>query len=126
MYNCNKELIDFYNNEVALSQAQQDEMRQRRNANRDRLQKGLVKNGKSLPDEHIPQGSYAMHTMVQDDNNDYDIDDGAAFLKAALVGSKGSELSALDARKMVRDALDDGPFVRPPEEIGRASCRERV
>ena len=115
MFDCNKELIDFYNNEVALSQSQQDEMRQRRNANRDRLKKGLEKNEKPLPDEHIPQGSYAMHTMVQDDNNDYDIDDGAAFLKAVLVGAQGAELSALDARKMVRDALDDGSFENPPE-----------
>lgn len=115
MFNCNKEMNDFFNNEVALSKSEQDEMRQRRNANRNRLKKGLEKNNKPLPLEHVPQGSYAMHTMVKDKNNDYDIDDGAVFNKDDLVGAQGAEMSALDTRKMVRDALDDGSFEKPPE-----------
>ena len=58
-----------------------------------------------------------MHTMVQDENNDYDIDDGVIFLKEDLVGSQGTDKTALDARKMVRSALDDGSFATPPEVL---------
>jgi len=115
MFDCSKEVIGFFSDEVALSKSEQDEMRTRRNANRKRLEKGLKKNKKPLPEEHVPQGSYAMHTMVKDKNNDYDIDDGAVFNKDDLVGAQGAEMSALDVRKMVRDALDDVSFSKPPE-----------
>jgi len=122
MFDCSKEVMGFFNDEVALSKVEQNEMRSRRNANRTRLEKGLKKNEKPLPKEHIPQGSYAMHTMVKDKNNDYDIDDGAVFNKDDLVGAQGAEMSALDVRKMARDALDDGSFDkgRPPEV--RTNC----
>ena len=115
MFDCHKEITDFHKQEVTLKKSQQDEMRNRRDANRKRLHDGLSKSGKPLPIRHVAQGSYAMHTMVQDKDNDYDIDDGAVFKKADLVGDRGAEMSALDARKMVRDALDDGSFEKPPE-----------
>jgi len=120
MFDCSKEVMGFFNDEVTLSKSEQDEMRSRRNANRARLEKGLKKNEKPLPEEHVPQGSYAMHTMVKNKDNDYDIDDGAVFNKDDLVGAQGAEMSALDVRKMVRDALDDGSFSKPPEV--RTNC----
>lgn len=120
MFNCSKEVMGFFKNEVTLSKSEQDEMRSRRNANRTRLEKGLRKNENPLPKEHVPQGSYAMHTMVKNKDNDYDIDDGVVFDKEDLVGTQGAEISALDARKMIRDALDDGSFSKPPEV--RTNC----
>ncbi len=115
MFDCSKEVMGFFKDEVALSETEQGEMRFRRNANRKRLEKGLEKNEKPQSVEHVAQGSYAMHTMVKDKNNDYDIDDGTVFNKEDLVGAQGAEMSALDARKMVQDALDDGSFEKPPE-----------
>lgn len=56
-----------------------------------------------------------MKTMVQHPENDYDIDDGVYFDRDVLVGERGAEMSALQARKMVRDAVDDGRFNSPPE-----------
>lgn len=112
--------MGFFNNEVALSKSEKNEMRSRRNANRKRLEKGLKKDEKPLPEEHVPQGSYAMHTMVKEKNNDYDIDDGAVFNKDDLVGAQGAEMSALSVRKMVRNALDDGSLSEPPEV--RTNC----
>ena len=55
-----------------------------------------------------------MHTMVQEKNNDYDIDDGAVFLKEDLISSWGTDKTALGARKMACSALDDGSFNTPP------------
>ncbi len=120
MFDCSREIIDFFNNEVALSKSEQSDMRKRRDANRNRLKKGLANNNRPLPEEHIAQGSYAMHTMVTDKDNDYDIDDGVVFAKDDLVGAQGAEMSALDARKMVRDALDDDSFKKSPEV--RTNC----
>ncbi len=90
-------------------------MRDRRDANRDRLKKGLKSNNKPAPREFVKQGSYAMKTMVQHPDKDYDIDDGVYFNKEDLVGDRGAEMSGLQARQMVRDALDDGSFKTPPE-----------
>ncbi len=90
-------------------------MRDRRNANRDRLKKGLKDAEKPAPLEFKCQGSYVMKTMTQDAANDYDIDDGVYFDKEDLVGPRGAYMTALEARQMVRDALDDGSFNTPPE-----------
>jgi len=114
MYDCNDDVCTFHDSEVTLNSEQQSEMRSRRNANRKRLKKNLASRNDPQPCSNQAQGSYTMHTMVQDDNNDYDIDDGAVFTKADLVGPQGADKSALNARSMVKSALDDGSFSTPP------------
>ena len=120
MHNCSKEMMGFHDDDVTLPQPERTEMRDRRDANRNRLKDGLEKNENTLPRECATQGSYAMKTMIQRPGKDYDIDDGAYFKRDDLVGPAGGEMSALDARKMVRDALDDGNFKTAPEV--RTNC----
>ncbi len=115
MYDCSKEVLGYHDDEVTLPQSERDEMRDRRNANRDRLKAGLKKAEKPKPLEFKSQGSYAMKTMTQHPEKDYDIDDGVYFDAKDLVGPKGGETTALGARQMVRDALDDGSFNTKPE-----------
>ncbi|MEM9284046.1 MAG: cyclic GMP-AMP synthase DncV-like nucleotidyltransferase [Verrucomicrobiota bacterium] len=115
MKDCNRDVTNYHRDRVILNPGQRKQLRERRNANRDRLKKGLKKNGDPSPDEFIIQGSYAAKTTIQEPANAYDIDDGAAFSKDALLGPQGGEKSALDAKKMVRDAVDDGSFKTPPE-----------
>ncbi len=115
MYDLNKEIVEFHNTEVSLNANQQSDMRKCRDANRNRLKKGLKDNDDPSVKRHVAQGSYAMHTMIQDKNNDYDIDDGAVFDKEDLKGKQDAYLTSLDVRKMVRDAVDDDSFKTPPE-----------
>lgn len=115
MFDCAKDVLAYHNEKVTLPQAEQTDMRNRRNANRDRLKKGLSSAGKPAPREFVVQGSYAMKTMTQHPGKDYDIDDGVYFHKEDLVGDRGAEMSGLQARQMVRDALYDGSFKKPPE-----------
>jgi hypothetical protein len=115
MFDCSDDVLAHHDQKVTLPQADRTEMRGRRNANRDRLKRGLDKNKKPAPYEFASQGSYAMKTMTRHPEYDYDIDDGVYFDKGVLVGERGAEMSALQARQMVRDALDDGSFKRPPE-----------
>src|SRR5258705_5883472 len=61
-----------------------------------------------------------MRTMVQLPDKDWDIDDGVYFDAVDLVGERGGEMTALQARQMVRDAVDDGSFKKKPEV--RANC----
>lgn len=115
MYNCANDILAYHDDEVTLPQAERTNMRGRRDANRERLKKGLKDKNKPAPREFSSQGSYAMKTMTQHPAKDYDIDDGVYFEKAVLIGERGAEMTALQARQMVRDALDDGSFKTPPE-----------
>lgn len=115
MYNCANDVLAYHDDEVTLPQAERTNMRGRRDANRERLKKGLKDKGKPASREFASQGSYAMKTMTRHPAKDYDIDDGVYFDKAVLIGERGAEMTALQARQMVRDALDDGSFKTPPE-----------
>lgn len=115
MFNCANDVLAYHDDKVTLPEAERGNMRERRNANRTRLKNGLKKAGKPAPVKFKSQGSYAMKTMTQHDDNKYDIDDGVYFLKEGLVGPRGGEMSALEARQMVRDAVDDGSFKKAPE-----------
>ena len=56
-----------------------------------------------------------MRTVIQEPNNAYDIDDGVVFTKESLKGPRGGEMSPVDARKMVRDAVHSDSFAKAPE-----------
>jgi hypothetical protein len=120
MFDCSDDVLAYHDDEVTLPQAERTAMRNRRDANRERLKKGLKEGKKPAPREFASQGSYAMKTMTQHPNKDYDIDDGVYFDKGVLVGERGAEMSALQAREMVRDAIDDGTFKTAPEV--RTNC----
>jgi len=120
MFDCSDDVLAHHDDQVTLPQAERTNMRERRDANRNRLNNGLKDNKKPAPREFASQGSYAMKTMVQHPEKDYDIDDGVYFDKDVLVGERGAEMSALQARQMLRDALDDGSFKTPPEV--RTNC----
>src|SRR5580704_13650597 len=115
MFDCAQDVLAYHDEKVTLPQAERTEMRERRDANRERLKKGLKDAKKPAPRDFVSQGSYSMKTMTQHREKDYDIDDGAYFGKEVLIGERGAEISALQARQMVRGALDDGSFNTPPE-----------
>jgi len=102
---CHSEMTGFHRDNVTLSNKQQGEMRTRRDAGRTRLENGLNEAKKAQPKQVRSQGSYQMRTMVQDDDNDYDIDDGAYFASDDLKDGAGVALTPLAARQRVCDAL---------------------
>lgn len=120
MFNTSKQITQFHVDQVALVGQARTDMRNRRNTNRARLKKGLSDNGDPKPVGCHTQGSYAMHTMIQDINLDYDIDDGVYFKADDLKGSQGAEMTALTVRKMVCSALHSDQFNTPPSV--RTNC----
>jgi hypothetical protein len=120
VYDCNKDVLAFHDDEVTLTQSLRTQMRDHRNANRKRLKDRLKEKGCKQPKEFIKQGSYAMLTMVQDADNDYDIDDGVYFAEADLKDDKGEPLSPKAARERVCDALQDDRFNTQPKVLN--SC----
>lgn len=106
MYDCSKEFNKFYRTKVVLPAKEQNELREKRKLNIKRLNEGLseynTEKGKNykIAEERI-QGSMAMHTTVQNDENDYDIDVGIVFESENL-----NELGPLATRNIVANALE--------------------
>ncbi|WP_022668998.1 cyclic GMP-AMP synthase DncV-like nucleotidyltransferase [Desulfospira joergensenii] len=115
MFNCSSEITEFYNKHARLAKAQVDDLAGYRAKNITRLEKGLEKNEDPIPTRHINQGSYAMRTINQHPDNDYDIDIGVIFNKDDLVGRQGADKTALSTRKMVLEAVKDERFNKEPE-----------
>lgn len=114
---CSDDIRSYHDNDVRLPEETRTKLREHRNTNRDRLKAGLEGNENPSPIRFQKQGSYAMRTTVQHPRNDYDIDDGVVFAKSELVGERGAEMQALDARKMVCKALQDDRFAKQPEVL---------
>jgi hypothetical protein len=117
VFDCNKDVLAFHDEEVTLTQSLRTQMRDHRNANRKRLKDRLKEKGHPQPSEFIKQGSYAMLTMVQDPDNDYDIDDGVYFAEADLKDSAGAPLSPKATRERICDALQDDRFNKQPKVL---------
>ena len=118
---CSLEMSKYHKEEVTLQKSDQDAMRSRRDSGRIRLEKGLERNGHPLPTEIESQGSYAMRTMVEDAECDYDIDDGVYFKKDDLKDSNGNDLTPYAARARVCEALKQDERLKLDAEI-RSNC----
>ena len=117
MFDCSSDVRAFHNEEVTLPSSEQKAMRERRDANRKRLKRGLNRNAHPLPKEFKKQGSYATLTMVQDPDNDYDIDDGVYFDADALLDNDGYSLEPKAVRQRVRDSVADEQFKKQPRVL---------
>ena len=123
MRDCSKDVIKYHNEIVTLPPPTRSNIRGNRNANRDRMKRGLRKNDKPQPDEFIIQGSYAMKTMKQHPENNYDIDDGAAFALDKLIDKEGTPMTPRQAKEMVRDALIEGGGLKEDPKVKKNCVR---
>lgn len=105
MYDLSMKFNTFYKTCVVLAQVDQDELYSKKNLNIERLKDGLKEYNKDNNTsysvvEDCVQGSVAMSTVVQNENDNYDIDVAIVFNKSDL-GDKGAQAT----RNMVADAL---------------------
>jgi hypothetical protein len=100
---------------VRMSEDDRADIYGKAKTNRNRLKSGLERDGSPKSIGSHTQGSYAMRTMIQHDRGDYDVDDGVYFKRDSLKNDQCEDKSAVDARKMVSDALQDKRFADQPE-----------
>lgn len=93
---------DFHN-AIKLSDIDEnDTLREKRDILLKKLKDNLSKNENAVVyDSHFDQGSYAMHTGINPDNDDFDIDVGLLFPV-----DKDDYTDPTTLKKWVRDALD--------------------
>ncbi len=117
MFNLNEQMSQFYAGCVQLGSDEKDKLAGYRDTNLERLRSGLAKleeeNGGTYPSYkyYRNQGSYAMRTLNQHPENDYDLD-------VALIFKQG-DLPSLpsDARGRIEQGLKagGGNFSKDPE-----------
>jgi hypothetical protein len=120
-YNANKHLTNFHDDKVFVDDDKLKTARERRDANRTRLKNGLEADKEPMPKDFVPQGSYAMSTMVQSEVETSDIDDGVVFDREDLRDALGDDRSADDTKEMVRKAIAAKDEFKTPPEI-RSNC----
>ena len=105
MYDLSSKFNEFYSSNVVLPQSDLDKLYSIKDLNLQRLKDGL----KEYNEEHntsytiiedAVQGSVAMRTVVQNEDNDFDIDVAVVFNKSDI-GDKGAKAT----RNMIADAL---------------------
>ncbi|WCN36486.1 cyclic GMP-AMP synthase DncV-like nucleotidyltransferase [Aneurinibacillus uraniidurans] len=107
MYNASAKFNAFYNDHVVLRATDQTELKEKKDLNIDRLVSGLAeyneehKTKHTLIDHKI-QGSMAMSTIVQNEENEYDIDVAIIFNKDDLpdgtIATKNIIVDALERK----------------------------
>ena len=105
MYDLSSKFNSFYTSYVVLPQEEQTKLHEKKEKNIQRLKDGLEeynsehKTSYEIVDSCV-QGSMAMSTIVQNENNDYDIDVAIIFDK-----NKIGEIGPRALRNIVADAL---------------------
>lgn len=104
MFDLSSEMGNFYNEEVVLSGETQTNLHKKRKLNVDRLIAGLKEYNEENNTSYkvvytVTQGSIAMHTAVQNDKLDYDIDVAIIFDKENIgdVGSQAIKTVVVDS-----------------------------
>lgn len=120
MFDLSKEFNKFYSECTVLPQSTQNDLRNKKTLNIDRLKAGLNElndeNGTSYSVSDIKeQGSIAMSTVVQNDDKDYDIDIAVIFDEENI----GSDTGTTTIKHIVTNALKKkcSNFKKAPEAL---------
>lgn len=116
MFNYNSKLNQFYNDKVRLNDSDKSLIREYKEKNTKRIISGIKKinqeEDKNYPfPSFIEQGSIAMSTTNQSEDNDYDIDVAVIFPKDSIFKNP------LEARKFIAKAINKNAvnFSKPAE-----------
>lgn len=104
MYDMSKNMIEFHDNHVKLSETEKSKLRNYKTLNLGRLKDGLAEINEEEDTEYqvlldYEQGSVSMSTLTQNDNNEYDIDIAVIFDEDNIPDDPA------EARKIVEAAL---------------------
>lgn len=115
MVDCSRELEKYWDEKVKLSQDKYNELMQKRNLQIEKLKTNLSLESLYLqPIEFINQGSYAMKTIIQQDD-EYDIDVGVVFDKVSLDRFDRKEPAYI--KNHIGKKLKDERFAKSPSVL---------
>ena len=117
MFNYNDQITAYHVKNVTIGEDIRSKLRKHRKANQDRLMNNIREGISVSRSSFVKQGSYANLTMIQESENNYDIDDGVTLKKEELVGERGAEMTPIQVRDMILDALKSDKFKKQPQRL---------
>lgn len=117
IYNYEAPLKKYFDEKIKISNEIKSKLKSNCESNEDRVINGLDEKYKITRASFVQQGSYAMQTIIQAENNEYDIDDAIIFDSSLLKNRNGNDLSANELKNLVLEAVKDERFVRAPEKL---------
>ena len=125
MFDYSEQIEVFREKKVRLPKGFKEKLFAHRDSNRDRIISRLPKRieGLSISQSSFkPQGSSAVRTIIQTKFilEEYDIDDGLVLWMDELVDDDGNELTAIQVKEHVLEALKDGRFAKQPNMAANA------
>ena len=105
MFNCSNALVKYHDTRVTLNQSQKSSLSESLGRICNLIQSGLKSKNNPKPIKIEGIGSYSMKTLVQQDDNNYNIDVGVVFEKSDLFKDGKSELAPFEVRTLVRNAI---------------------
>ena len=117
MADLNHEFKTFYDR-IALASSKKDSLRKARNALRDKIRRHFRETLKLKVPKFQGQGSYAMRTMINPLNGEFDIDDGV-YLQHLDASDKSGWPSPETVHRWLVDATDGQTNLKP---IDKRTC----
>jgi len=117
MANCH-DLFSSFHERIALSETRKENLRQSRDAIRERIKKKFTDARRTPVPRFSVQGSYVMHTIVNPLDGEYDIDDGV-YLQNLDKTDKKDWPTPETVHKWIYDAVDEHTNQKP---IDKRTC----
>jgi len=111
MHNCSAAVQAYHEERAKLSQTKKGELTKVRDIFKTKVE---TQQGTRSP-VFNNQGSYVMNTMIQTQDDDYDIDVGVAFELKDLLKENGALMQPHEAREMMLKVAQDARFAVEPE-----------
>lgn len=115
MFDYGKQLAEYHDVAVNLPEAIRQKLRDHRKANQDRIIANMPSDISVSRSSFVAQGSYAMKTTIQEENNAYDIDDGLRLRRDELKWAGTLDYPPSHVKSIVRDAVRHSGFNTEPE-----------
>jgi len=117
IFNYDGPIKKYFEEKIRVSNEELKKLKAHCEANEDRIIKELKDNYDLSRNSFENQGSYAMKTLIQEDNNSYDIDDALIIDNDLLKDENGIELSPSEYKDLVLNAINDKRFRKEPQKL---------
>lgn len=117
IFDYNDQIKKFFDEKIRLSREELQKLKTSCESNEDRIIHGLNDLYNVSRNSFVNQGSYAMQTIIFEEDNSYDIDDALIIDAEKLKNKDGSYLSPNDFKDIVLESLNDSRFLKKPQKL---------
>lgn len=117
IFDYNDQIQKFFNEKIKVSREELEKLKTSCESNEDRIINRLNNRFDVSRSSFVNQGSYAMKTLISEEDNSYDIDDALIVDAVKLKDRYGNDLSTNEFKSIVLESLEDSRFTKSPQKL---------